>query len=145
MRKILTIVLAVAASVCAHPSLVIAAPLLSVDFGRNIGNNAATPSPVQAGFNGMTGNFPLGPNSPPPTLSATFGAYTVTVSGDPYQTTDYSRVGFEDTAAAASTIDPSIRALYEDALINNLDLNDGSGVNLSIQGISPNTQYRLKL
>jgi hypothetical protein len=145
MRTILAMVLAVAASVCAHPSLAIAAPLLSVDFGRNIGNNAATPSPVQSGFNGMFGNFPLGPNSPPPTLSSTFGIYTVTVSGDPYQGTDYSRVGFEDTAAAASGIDSSIRNLFEDAMINNLDLDDGTGLNLSIQGVTPNTPYSLKL
>jgi len=133
------------ASVCATLSMAAAAPLLSVDFGRNIGNNPATPSPVQTGFNGMAGNFPLGPNAPPPSLSATFGIYTVTVGGDAYQSTDYSRVGFEDTAAAAAGIDASIRNLYEDAMINNLDLDDGSGLNLSIQGITPNTPYLLKL
>jgi hypothetical protein len=93
----------------------------------------------------MAGNFPLGPDAPPPSLSATFGGYTITVSGDPYLGSDYSRVGFEHTAGAASGIDASIRALYEDALINNLDLNDGSGLNLSIQGVAPNTPYRLKL
>src|SRR5262245_56487132 len=81
------------------PSASSAAPLLAVDFGRNIGNDPGAPSPVQAGFNGMAGNFPLGPNSPPPSLSAVFGAYTVTVTGDPYQSTDYSRIGFEDTAS----------------------------------------------
>jgi hypothetical protein len=135
------------AVVTAYPqsSMVTAAPLLSVDFGRNIGNDSGTPSPVQSGFNSMAGNFPLGPNSPPPSLSATFGSYTVTASGDPYQGTDYSRVGFEDTAAAAAGIDPSIRNLYEDAMINNLDLDDGTGLNLSIQGITPNTPYGLKL
>ena len=122
-----------------------AATLLSVDFGRNLGNNPGTPSPVQAGFNGMAANFPLGPNIPPPSLTAVFGSYTVTVTGDPYQSTDYTRVGFEDTAASASGIDPSIRSLYEDAMINNLDLGDGSGLNLSIQGVTPNTQYQLKL
>lgn len=122
-----------------------AAPLLAVDFGRNIGNDPGSPSPTQAGFNGMSGNFPLGPDALPPSLSSVFGAYTVTVSGDPYLGSDYSRVGFEDTAAAAAGIDPSIRALYQDALINNLDLNDGSGLNLSIQGVAPNTPYKLKL
>lgn len=121
------------------------ASLLSVDFGRNIGNNPGTPSPVQAGFNGMAGNFPLGPDAPPPSLSATFGIYTVTVSGNPYLGTDYSRVGFEDTPAAASGIDASIRALYQDAMINNLDLNNGAGLNLSIKGVTPNTQYSVKL
>lgn len=122
-----------------------AAPLLAVDFGRNIGNDSGNPSPVQPGFNGMSGNFPLGPNAPPPSLSSVFGIYSLTVSGDPYQGSDYSRVGFEDTAAAAAVIDPSIRALFQDALINNLDLNDGSGLNLSIQGVTPNTPYKLKL
>jgi hypothetical protein len=122
-----------------------AAPLLSVDFGRNIGNDPGTPSPVQSGFNGMAGNFPLGPNAPPPSLSSTFGIYTVTVSGDPYLGSDYSRVGFENTGAAASGIDPSIRSLFEDAMINNLDLNNGAGLNLSIKGVIPNTQYILKL
>ncbi len=143
--RIVSSVAAIVAALLLQMTAAVAVPLLAVDFGRNVGNNPATPSLVQPGFNGMAGNFPLGPNSPPPSLSATFGAYTVTVSGDPYQSTDYSRVGFEDTAAAASGIDPSIRTLYEDALINNLDLNDGSGLNLSIQGVTPNAQYRLKL
>src|SRR5262249_8981775 len=30
-------------------------------------------------------------------------------------------------------------------MINKLDLDDGSGLNLSIQGVTPNTVYRLKL
>jgi hypothetical protein len=146
MRTICTLVaLAAFLAVSAISLSGFAAPLLAVDFGRNLGNNPATPSPVQAGFNGMAGNFPLGPNSPPPSLSQVFGAFTVTVTGDPYQGTDYTRVGFEDTATAAAGIDPSIRNLYEDAMINNLDLNDGTGLNLSIQGITPNTPYSLKL
>jgi hypothetical protein len=146
MRTICTLVaLAAFLAVSAISPSGFAAPLLSVDFGRNLGNNPGTPSPVQAGFNGMAGNFPLGPNSPPPSLSAVFGSYTVTVSGDPYQGSDYSRVGFEDTAAASNGIDPSIRNLFEDAMINNLDLDNGAGLNLSIQGITPNTPYNLKL
>ena len=146
MRTISTLVaLAVVSATGAISSTVNAAPVLSVDFGRNLGNNPGTPSPVQSAFNGMAGNFPLGPDSPPPSLSQVFGAFTVTVTGDPYHGTDYSRVGSEDTAAAAASIDPSIRNLYEDAMINNLDLDDGSGLNLSIQGITPNTPYSLKL
>ena len=122
-----------------------AAPLLAVDFGRNIGNDPGNPSPVQAGFNGMSGNFPLGPDVPPPSLTATFGSYTVTVSGDPHTNDTYHRIGFEDTAASAAAIDASIRALFEDAMINNLDTNVGRGLNLSIQGVTPNTQYTVKL
>jgi hypothetical protein len=139
--------LAYAAVLMTHlvSSATTAAALLAVDFGRNVGNDPGFPSPVQAGFNGMAGNFPLGPDSPPPSLSATFGIYTVTVSGDPYQSTDYSRIGFENTASAAAAIDPSIRSFFEDAMINNLDLNDGSGLNLSIKGVIPNTPYVLKL
>jgi hypothetical protein len=117
------------------------ADVLAVDFGQPL----PPPSPTQAGFNSMTGSFPLGPNSPPPSLSSTFGSYTVTVSGDPYQGTDYTRVGFEHNADSAAAIDPSVRNLYADALINNLDLNDGSGLTLAIQGVTPNKQYRVKL
>lgn len=146
MRTICNLVaLAVGILIGTISATTIAAPVLSVDFGRNVGNNPATPSPVQSGFNGMAGNFPLGPDSPPPSLSQVFGTFTVTVTGDPYHGSDYSRVGFEDTAGAAASIDPSIRNLYEDAMINNLDLDDGSGLNLSIQGVTPNTPYSLKL
>ena len=116
---------------------VLATPILAVDFGRNIGNDPGTPSPVQPGFNGMAGNFPLGPDSPPPSLSAVFDSFTVTVSGDPHTNDTYHRVGFEDTAASAAAIDPSIRAFFEDAMINNLDTDVGRGLNLSIQGVTP--------
>jgi hypothetical protein len=115
--------------------------VLSVDFGQP----SPPPSPVQSGFQSMAGAFPLGPNSPPPSLSSTFGSYTVKVSGDPYQSTDYTRVGFEDNAASASAIDPSIRNLYEDGLNNNLDTNTGAGLTLSIQGVVPNVKYAVKV
>jgi hypothetical protein len=141
--------LRVAAASCVVGMLAVnstsAAPLLAIDFGRHLGNNPFNPSPVQAGFSGMSGNFPLGPNVPAPSLTNAFGSYAVTVSGDPYLGSDYSRVGFEDTMAASAGIDSSIVALYQDALVNNLDLNDGSGLNLSIQGVAPNTEYTLKL
>jgi hypothetical protein len=146
MRTICTLVaLATVFTTYTISTTVSAAPLLAVDFGRNLGNDPGNPSPVQAGFNGMAGNFPLGPDVPPPSLSAVFGAFTVTVSGDPHTNDTYHRIGFEDTAAAAAGIDPSIRNLFEDALINNLDTNVGRGLNLSIQGVTPNTQYLLKL
>lgn len=117
------------------------ADVLSVDFGQPL----PPPSPTQPGFNSMTGGFPLGPNSPPPSLTSTFGDYTVSVSGDPYQGTDYTRIGFEHNAASAAAIDPSISGLFADALINNLDLNDGSGLTITIQGVTPNQEYRVKL
>jgi hypothetical protein len=115
--------------------------VLSVDMGQP----SPPPSPIQSGFQSMAGTFPLGPNSPSPSLTSTFGSYTVKVSGDPYQSTDYTRVGFEENAANASPIDPSIRALYEDGLQNNLDTNTGAGLSLSIQGVVPNTKYALKV
>jgi hypothetical protein len=115
--------------------------VLSVDMGLP----SPPPSPIQTGFQSMAGSFPLGPNSPAPSMTSTFGSYTVKVSGDPYQSTDYSRVGFEDNVASASTIDPSIRSLYEDGLQNNLDTNTGAGLNLSIQGVSANAKYALKV
>ncbi|WP_428305690.1 dockerin type I domain-containing protein [Lacipirellula sp.] len=114
--------------------------VLSVDLGVPV----PPPSPVQPGFNGMSGNFPLGANSPAPSLTNTFGSYTVTVSGDPYHDTDYSRVGFEQNSGAAA-IDESIRGLFGDALVNNLDLNDGSGLTLTIDGVVPNKQYAVKV
>jgi hypothetical protein len=78
-------------------------------------------------------------------MTSTFGTYTVKVSGDPYQSSDYTRIGFEDNAAGAAAIDPSIRALYEDGLNNNLDTNTGAGLSLSIQGVVPNAKYAVKL
>jgi hypothetical protein len=115
--------------------------VLSVDLGQP----SPPPSPIQGGFQSMAGTFPLGPNSPPPSMTSTFGTYTVKVSGDPYQSTDYTRVGFEDNAASAGAIDPSIRALYEDGLQNNLDTNTGAGLSLSIQGVVPNAKYAVKV
>jgi len=145
MRTIRTLIALAAFLAVSTISLTGSAALLSVDFGRNVGNDPGAPSPVQAGFNSMSGNFPLGPDSPPPSLSAVFGSYTVTVSGDPHTNNTYHRIGFEDTPGAAAGIDPSIRNLFEDAMINNLDTNVGAGLNLSIQGVTPNTQYSLKL
>ncbi len=115
--------------------------VLSVDLGQP----SPPPSPTQSGFQSMAGTFPLGPNSPPPSMTSTFGAYTVKISGDPYQSTDYTRVGFQDNAASASAIDPSIRALYEDGLNNDLDTNTGAGLSLSIQGVVPNAKYAVKV
>ena len=86
--------------------------VLSVDLGQP----SPPPSPVQSGFNSMAGTFPMGPDNPVPSATAIFGNYTVTVSGDPYQATDYTRVGFENNAVGASSIDAGIRALYQDAL-----------------------------
>jgi hypothetical protein len=115
--------------------------VLSVDMGQP----SPPPSPIQAGFKSMAGLFPLGADSPPPSLTSTFGSYTVKVSGDPYQATDYSRVGFEDNSTSSSSIDPSVRALFEDGLQNNLDTNTGAGLNVSIQGVVPNVKYAVKL
>lgn len=115
--------------------------VLVVDFGQPV----QPPSPVQPGFQNMAGAFPLGPDSPPPSLTSTFGQFTVTVSGDPHTNATYHRIGFEHNEASAEAIDPSIRGLYADALINNLDTNIGRGLNLSIDGVVPNAQYMLKL
>ncbi len=115
--------------------------VLSVDMGRA----SPPPSPVQSGFQSMAGTFPMGPDSPVPSTTSTFGNYTVTVSGDPYLGTDYTRVGFENNAAGASGIDAGIRSLYQDALINNLDLNNGAGLDLLIQGVIPNAKYAVKV
>lgn len=129
----------------AAPAYLYAVPLLSVDFGRNAGNDPGSPSPVLPGFQGMSGNFPIGPDVPPPSLTQMFGGYTVTVWGDPHTNDTYHRIGFEDTAANSGGIDPSIRALFQDAFINNLDTNVDRGLNVRIEGVTPNTLYAVKV
>jgi hypothetical protein len=99
--------------------------VLKVDFGQP----APPPSPVQAGFNSLAGATSQA------SASGTFGAYTVGVQGQ----------GFEDTADAnANEIDPSIRNLYRATYYNNSDVN-GEGVTLTIAGVTPNTDYDVKV
>jgi hypothetical protein len=114
-----------AASIVFQPAASVAAPELSVDFGRLISGN---PTPVQSGFNGMAGD--------PVQASKTevFGAYTVTVEGE----------GFYSAGFNAGNVHPRVAALYEDYYYHNSTTN-GVGVSLSIDGVIPNTPYFLTL
>ncbi len=99
--------------------------VLSVDFGRP----GQTPYPVQPGYTAMRG---LGVQS---SAMQTVGAYTVKVEGQ----------GFEDTADSnANDIDASIRNLYRGVYYNNSTVN-GEGVKLTITGVTPNTDYDVKV
>jgi hypothetical protein len=102
-----------------------ASDILSVDLGAP----SVPPSPTQTGFTSVSG---LQIQS---SASKTIGAYNVTLEGQ----------GFENTSEGnANAIDPSIRALYQDTYYNNSDVN-GVGVTLKIDGVTPNTDYDLKL
>jgi hypothetical protein len=84
---------------------------------------------VQAGFNSLAGGISQS------SASATFGAYTIGVQGQ----------GFEDTSDAnANEIDPNVRNLYRATYYNNSDVN-GVGVTLTIAGVTPNTDYDVKV
>jgi hypothetical protein len=99
--------------------------VLSIDFGRP----GQMPYPVQSGYTALRG---LGVQS---SATQTIGAYTVKVDGQ----------GFEDTSDAnANDIDPSIRDLYRGTYYNNSDVN-GEGVKLTITGVTPNTDYDVKV
>jgi hypothetical protein len=101
------------------------ADVFSVDFGRP----ALPVAPVQTGFQGMKGLQTQA------SATQTFGAYTVTVEGQ----------GYEDTSEAnANEIDASIRDLYRGTYYNNSETN-GIGVTLRIEGVTPNTDYDLKV
>jgi hypothetical protein len=102
-----------------------ASDVLSVDFGRP----QAPSAPVQSEYQGMKG---LQTQS---SAMQTFGAYTVTVEGQ----------GFEDTSEGnANEIDASVRDLFRGTYYNNSDV-EGIGVTLRIEGVTPNTDYDVKV
>ncbi|MEX2168077.1 MAG: hypothetical protein WD851_02100 [Pirellulales bacterium] len=102
-----------------------ASDVLSVDFGTP----SLPPSATQAGYVGISG---LQIQS---SAAQAIGAYVVTVEGQ----------GFENTSDGnANDIDPSIRDLHRDTYYNNSDVN-GVGVTLKIEGVTPNTDYDVKL
>ncbi|MEX2168078.1 MAG: hypothetical protein WD851_02105 [Pirellulales bacterium] len=102
-----------------------ATDVLSVDFGRP----GQQPEPVQAGYEPIRGLQVQG------SASETIGPYTVTVEGQ----------GFEDTSPGnANEIDESLRNLYRGTYYNNSNIN-GEGVTLTIEGVTPNTDYDVKV
>jgi hypothetical protein len=100
--------------------------LLSVDFAQT----GAPPSPLQTGFVGGYGTTSQA------AYTETVGAYTVHLEGQ----------GFfhSTTAANVDAIDPSVRDFYMDYYYNNSVVN-GEGIIFTIEGVTPNTDYDLKL
>jgi hypothetical protein len=98
--------------------------LLFVDFGQ-----AGSTSLTQAGFVGAAGT------DAQTSFSQVEGIYTVSLAGQGF---------FESTAAQAGAIDASVRDLYRDYYYNNSTTN-GVGVTLTIDGVTPNTDYDLTL
>jgi hypothetical protein len=102
-----------------------ASDLLSIDLGRP----GTPPSATQPGFVSLHG---AGSQS---SASKNIGLYVVNVAGQ----------GFEDTSEGnANDIDPSVRDLYRDVYYNNDD-RFGFGITLTIEGVTPNQEYDLKL
>jgi hypothetical protein len=101
------------------------ADVLSIDVGQPV----TAPSAPQAGFVSMHGLQSQA------SISKNIGAYVVSIAGQ----------GFENTSEGnANEIDPSVRNLYRDTYYNNDD-RPGFGVTLTIEGVTPNTDYDLKL
>lgn len=99
--------------------------LLSLDFGR-----AGQPaSPVQATYTGLKGEIAQ------PSFSQAVGQFTVSLEGQGF---------FNTTSANADSVDPAVRDFYRDYYYNNA-VDDGVGVELTIDGVTPNTDYDLTL
>jgi hypothetical protein len=101
------------------------ADLLSLDFGRP----DTTVSPVQPTYVGISGE------SGEPNFSQIVGAFTISLQGQGF---------FQTTSPNADLIDPSVRDFYRDYYYNNA-ITNGEGVQLSIAGVTPNTDYELTL
>jgi hypothetical protein len=99
--------------------------LLSLDFGR-----ASQPSsPVQATFTGLRGEVAQ------PNFSQSVGPYTVSLEGQGF---------FNTTSSNADLVDASVRDFYRDYYYNNA-IDPGLGVELTIEGVTPNQDYDLTL
>jgi hypothetical protein len=99
--------------------------LLSLDFNR-----ASQPaSPVQATYSGMSGEVSQS------SASQQIGDYVVTVEGQGFYNT---------TSSNADSVDAGVRDFFRDYYYNNaIDLN--VGIDLTIDGVQPNTDYELRL
>jgi hypothetical protein len=101
--------------------------LLSLDFGRT----SVPPSPIQPTYTGLGGDISH------PNFSQSVGAFTVSLEGHGF---------FHTTSENVDSIDPSVRDFFCDYYYNN---NTGTGENddveLTIEGVTPNTDYLLRL
>jgi hypothetical protein len=99
--------------------------LLALDFGQP----DAPVSPVQTGYIGINGDVAN------PNVTQSVGAYTVGLQGQGF---------FQTTSGNADLIDVGVRDFYRDYYYNNATEN-GQGITLSIDGVTPNTDYDLTL
>ncbi|MEX2308377.1 MAG: hypothetical protein WD738_12320 [Pirellulales bacterium] len=99
--------------------------LLAVDFGR-----ASQPSsPVQATYTGVMGEIAQ------PLFSQPAGPFNITLEGQGF---------FNTTSSNADLIDAGARDFYRDYYYNN-SITNGEGVELTIEGVTPNIDYDLTL
>jgi hypothetical protein len=99
--------------------------LLSLDFGRV----AQPPSPVQATYTTMAGDIAQ------TDASQQIGDFVVTVEGQGFYNT---------TSTNADSVDPAVRDFFRDYYYNNA-IDPGEGIDLTIDGVQPNTDYELRL
>jgi hypothetical protein len=99
--------------------------LMALDFGRT----SQPPSPVQTGFTGLGGEVAE------PTFIQSVGAFTVSLEGQGF---------FHTTSGNENLVDASVRDFYRDYYFNNATT-PGQGVKLTIDGVTPNTDYNLTL
>lgn len=99
--------------------------LLALDFGRA----GQPPSPTQATYTGIGGLVS------DPVISQTVGALTVSLEGQGF---------FSTTSINADLIDPAVRDFHRDYYYNN-SITPGEGIELTIDGVTPNTDYDLTL
>jgi hypothetical protein len=102
-----------------------ATELLALDFGRT----SQPSSPIQADYTGLMGEVSQS------TFSQAVGAFNVSLEGQGFYTT---------TSSNLDLIDASVRDLYRDYYYNNA-VNPGEGVKLTVDGVTPNTDYDLTL
>jgi hypothetical protein len=101
--------------------------LLSLDFGRT----SSPASPIQPTYTGLAGDISH------PNFSQTVGAFTVSLEGQGF---------FHTTSTNVDSIDLSVRDFYRDYYYNNaIGTGETDDVELTIEGVTPNTDYVLRL
>jgi hypothetical protein len=106
--------------------------VLSVDLGEG------SPATVQPGFLHMTGTEGVD------LATQAFGAYTVTaerVGGAPGDTGFYNEYAIR---MGAEVLPPATHNMFRDCFYN-VSINPGDGVKLTIDGVTPNTEYDLTI
>jgi hypothetical protein len=102
-----------------------ATTLMALDFGRT----SQPSSPIQSTFTGLMGEVAQ------TTFSQAVGAFNVSLEGQGF---------FNTTSSNADLVDASVRDFYRDYYYNNATA-PGEGVKLTVDGVTPNTDYDLTL